>query len=403
MLPDPTWAYTLKDAEDASRTKYKLKPPPGVQVHAPGDSEGQGEGAGVQPPLFAPQYFVPSDILGIEPSLFAPSIDLAATAAKLHSGNVWVAAPKGHGLLDAVGSSSTPHVVTADAFGGAVSIGVAYSDAPDANCLAAAVAGSAEGLDADGCQDFGSVDDSTKGPELRERKRRQRRRKANAKGRCERGDWDLVPENISAGEAQVDGVSSVCEFMVPATGIVASKWHSSALSAGSVSEDGHVFVKMHAGPRKSHSNGMTLSSLCMLFERNLRVGGVHRYHYQIMEGSVGAADGVGFVLDSRIRRTNIQRMRSIFLNKHGQVCIRNLDSIMKLACSLPKLAEGVSVYVTVDLDHAVACFEMEDPCGKNVGTAELSFASLVSDVPVVGQRSGFFCAIVTGSITVSLH
>lgn len=200
---------------------------------------------------------------------------------------------------------------------------------------------------------------------------------------------------------------------------VASKWHSSALSAGKLSEDGHVFTKTHVGPRKSHSNGMTLSSLCMLFERTLRVGGIHQYCYSIVEGSVGAADGVGFVFDSRIRRTNIQRMRSVFLNKHGQVCIRNLDSIIKLPCSLPKLTEGVSVQLTVDLNHAAARFKMNDPTGKHCGTADLSFASLLTTAGAAAQagdrqlsaltqanlaaRSGFFCAIVTGSITVALH
>jgi len=201
-----------------------------------------------------------------------------------------------------------------------------------------------------------------------------------------------------------------------------SKWHSSALSAGDLSEDGHVFAKTRAGPRKIHSNGMMMSSLCMIFERNLRVGGVHRYHYSILKGSVGAADGVGFVFDSRIRRTNIQRMRSVFLNKHGQVCVRNLDSITKLPCSLPKLSEGVSVFLTVDLDRAAACFKMDDPRGEHCGTANFSFAWLSPDragqpslpvantadprpsLPAASQvRSGFFCAVVTGGITVALH
>jgi hypothetical protein len=196
-----------------------------------------------------------------------------------------------------------------------------------------------------------------------------------------------------------------------------SRWHSSALSAGSLSEDGHIFSKTHVGPRKSHSNGMTLSSLCMLFEATLRVGGRHQYCYTIVEGSVGAADGVGFVFDSRIRRTNIQRMRSIFLNKHGQVCIRNLDSIIKLPCSLPKLTEGVSVHLMVDLDRAAARFKMDDPLGKNCGTADISFASLLvspsypaasvsqqsTAQATMSVRSGFFCAIVTGNITVSLQ
>mmetsp|Transcript_38751 Transcript_38751/g.84555 ORF Transcript_38751/g.84555 Transcript_38751/m.84555 type:complete len:305 (-) Transcript_38751:18-932(-) len=268
----------------------------------------------------------------------------------------------------------------------------------------------------DGCAD------ELDGGDSRERKRRQRRRKVVQRARVEpvngrhladmhNSPVSYLGDNVVHARAQAgypaqwsDG--PIANFVSVVTPLVASKWHSSALSAGHLSEDGHVFAKARAGPRKSHSNGMTLSSLCMLFERNLRAGGLHRYCYTIMEGSVGAADGVGFVLDTRIRRTNIQRMRSVFLNKHGQVCIRNLDSIMKLPGSLPKLAEGISVYLTVDLDRATASFKMDDPTGKNCGTADLSFASLLVD-PVSGAQvaaaSGFFCAIVTGSITVSLH
>lgn len=249
---------------------------------------------------------------------------------------------------------------------------------------------------------------------------------------------------VSATPAVAAGPDAqLCQALSPSA---PPKWHSSALSAGSLSEDGHIFAKMHAGPQKSHSNGMKLSSLCMLFERNLRMGGLHRYRYTILGGSVGAADGVGFVFDSRLRRTNIQRMKSVFLNKHGQVCIRNLDRITKLPCSLPKLAEGVTVYLTVDLDQAQACFRMEDARGKQCGTADLSFASLFAEQAPLHQqqeslqsspelqpqhlaptpcatptaavacdatsvctsasassRSGFFCAIVTGGITVSLQ
>eukprot|EP00927_Polykrikos_kofoidii_P033989 TRINITY_DN28835_c0_g1_i2.p1 TRINITY_DN28835_c0_g1~~TRINITY_DN28835_c0_g1_i2.p1 ORF type:complete len:412 (-),score=53.81 TRINITY_DN28835_c0_g1_i2:188-1423(-) len=183
----------------------------------------------------------------------------------------------------------------------------------------------------------------------------------------------------------------------------APRWHNSALSAGILSEDGHVLTKALAGPQRSHSNGMTLSSLCMLFERDLRVGGLHRYTYTILEGSVGAADGIGFVFDSRIRRTNIQRMRSVFLNKHGQVCIRNMNSITKFPCSLPKITEGVCVHLTVDLVRSAATFTMDDQWGKNCGSADISFATLVPEIPSAGRRSGFFCAIVTGSITVSLR
>lgn len=263
------------------------------------------------------------------------------------------------------------------------------------------------------------------GSDQAERRRRQRRRKVGAT-RVRSGDLVGCVDPIEHTRLE----ASACQSSSPAedddsdslagpdnkSGVglpfADSKWHSSASSAGNLSEDSHIFAKPSACPRKSRSNGMTLSSLCMIFERTLRVGGFHQYRYSILEGSVGAADGVGFVFDSRIRRTNIQRMRSVFLNKHGQVCLRNLDSITKLPGSLPRLTEGISVFLTVDLDHAAACFKMFDTCGKCCGVADLSFASLLAAPPprlqadrsyVQPVRSGFFCAIVTGNITVSLH
>lgn len=188
---------------------------------------------------------------------------------------------------------------------------------------------------------------------------------------------------------------------------VVCRWHGSMLSAGEVSADGHVFAKPHVGPRKSHPNGVSLSPICMIFEQTLRVRGVHRYRYTILEGHVGAADGIGFVFDSRVRRKNIQRMKSVFLNKRGQVCLRNLESITKLPCSLPRLSPGSAVNLSIDLDMTMARFEMEDSCGKHCGAVDLSFASLFPDRPAVPSadpsRSGFFCAIVTSVITVSLH
>lgn len=217
-------------------------------------------------------------------------------------------------------------------------------------------------------------------------------------------------QTAEAAQAQASTRSVENGFVPPAW----SKWHTSALTAGNLSEDGHVFARTIAGPLKNHANGMRLSSLCMLYEQNLRVGGVHLYKYRILGGTVGAADGVGFVFDFRIRRTNIQRMRSVFLNRHGQVCMRNLDKITKWPCSLQKLSEGVSVSLAIDLGRATASFRMDDTCGKPCGSADVSFAALFTE-PNEGEtgtvnvnvaaipRSGFFCAIVTGGITVSLY
>ena len=44
---------------------------------------------------------------------------------------------------------------------------------------------------------------------------------------------------------------------------------------------------------------------------------------------VGPAGGVGFVFDTRIRRRNIQKMRSIFLNARGQVRAQRQRNLFK--------------------------------------------------------------------------
>jgi len=191
----------------------------------------------------------------------------------------------------------------------------------------------------------------------------------------------------------------------------APRWHPSTASAGSISEEGHVFTKFHAGPQKK-LRGATLSSLCILFETRLRSGGVHRYRYSILAGSVGPADGVGFVFDTKVRRMNIQRMRSVFLNKHGQVCMRNFEHIEKLPHYLPRLEQGVHVLLTVDLDQAMVRFQMDGQGGCCLGAIDLSLEPLLLDsltgaAPGATQpacpASGFFCAIVTDNIRVSLH
>jgi len=181
-------------------------------------------------------------------------------------------------------------------------------------------------------------------------------------------------------------------------------WHEMANHSGELSKDRHVFSKRTTGPPREHPKGMTLSTLCILFESTFRQGGRHEYIYRIVEGTPGAADGVGFVFDTRIRRSNIQRMRSIFLNRHGRLCIRNNADILVHTDSLPKLCEGSVVFLTVDLDIGIADFRMQDGWGRHLGSQTMEFRRSMQDR---GSRetltSGFFCAIVTGKIVVSLH
>lgn len=180
------------------------------------------------------------------------------------------------------------------------------------------------------------------------------------------------------------------------------QWHSSALCVGTLTDHGHIFTKTKSEPRRV-MNGYELSPLTILFEKNLHASGCRRYRYAIQRGEVGPADGVGFVFDNKIRRTNIQQMRSIFLNRHGQLCIRDRGGITKLKCSLPKLSHAISVTLTVDLESDAVCFEVDSVNGKDSYSARILHCSSYFTTQPCLPRSGFFCAIVTGNITVSLH
>lgn len=185
------------------------------------------------------------------------------------------------------------------------------------------------------------------------------------------------------------------------------RWHKSAETVGVISNDGHVFTKT-AGPRRSRVSDrgarVELASICMVFDASLRCGGVHRYCYQIMEGELGAADGAGFVFDSKVRRNNIQRMRSVFLNQRGRICLRNNQQVTKLQAQLPPLTVGVCLTLLIDLDSMMAQFNISNAHGVLSGSADVSLVGLFDMGMSSGQlRSGFFCAVVTGSITIGIH
>jgi len=149
-----------------------------------------------------------------------------------------------------------------------------------------------------------------------------------------------------------------------------------------------------------------LASICMVFDASLRCGGVHRYCYRIMEGELGAADGAGFVFDSKVRRNNIQRMRSVFLNQRGRICLRNNRQVTKLEAQLPPLTVGCLLTLLIDLDSLMARFHVSSAQGLVGASANVNLDGLFDTSLGVsnGQlRSGFFCAVVTGNITIGIH
>lgn len=203
----------------------------------------------------------------------------------------------------------------------------------------------------------------------------------------------IAPMQTGQAPAQGRGVAATC------------RWHRSADAAGAVSDDGHVFTKI-AGPRRNriseHGAQVELASICMVFDESLRCRGVHQYRYEILHGELGPADGAGFVFDSRVRRNNIQRMRSIFLNQRGRICLRNNHQVIKLQPQLPALLVGATLILTVDLDALVARFEV-NLGGGEIQAEDVRLESLVDMGVRPGQlRSGFFCAVVTGNISVRL-
>ena len=143
----------------------------------------------------------------------------------------------------------------------------------------------------------------------------------------------------------------------------------------------------------------------------MRSGRQHRYIYTINSGVVGPADGVGFVFDKRIVRSNIQNMRSIFLNSHGQVCKRNRDQISKVASDFPPLTVGCRIQLCIDLDHAQARFDYFAPqAGSHSGdlnpqrtSVSLGFEDLLQLEDGSRLQTGFFCVVVTNYIQISLY
>mmetsp|Transcript_24534 Transcript_24534/g.54614 ORF Transcript_24534/g.54614 Transcript_24534/m.54614 type:complete len:355 (-) Transcript_24534:365-1429(-) len=188
---------------------------------------------------------------------------------------------------------------------------------------------------------------------------------------------------------------------------VSCRWHKSAETVGVLSDHGSVFTKA-AGPRRSRRSDrgslVELASICMVFDASLRCGGLHRYCYCIRAGELGAADGAGFVFDSKVRRNNIQRMRSVFLNQRGRICLRNNQHVTKLQARLPPLTVGVVLTLLIDLDALVATFYVSGAPGCPSGSASISLEGLLHLGLGLDQlRSGFFCAVVTGSVTVGLQ
>mmetsp|Transcript_64774 Transcript_64774/g.186154 ORF Transcript_64774/g.186154 Transcript_64774/m.186154 type:complete len:486 (-) Transcript_64774:111-1568(-) len=189
-----------------------------------------------------------------------------------------------------------------------------------------------------------------------------------------------------------------------------ARWHKSADAVGVLSEDDHLFTKS-AGPRLKRTHisgtGYELATICMVFDASLRCGGTHAYRFCFVDGELGPADGAGFVFDTKVRRRPLGQMRAVFLNQRGFVCLRRGQHVSKLPVQLPRLALGMYLTLSVNLDRFVARFNISDAAGSIKGSADVGLEALfegeAGNVGGIQLRSGFFCAVVTGNITVGLY
>mmetsp|Transcript_51881 Transcript_51881/g.136330 ORF Transcript_51881/g.136330 Transcript_51881/m.136330 type:complete len:535 (-) Transcript_51881:195-1799(-) len=187
-----------------------------------------------------------------------------------------------------------------------------------------------------------------------------------------------------------------------------ARWHKSAESVGLLTEEDHIFTKI-AGPRlkRMHDSGAghyELATICMVFDATLRCGGSHMYRFCFMDGELGPADGAGFVFDTKVRRRPLGQMRAVFMNQRGFICLRKGSDVSKSPVRLPRLGLGMYLSLNMDLDRCSARFEISDAEGHSKGSADVGLEALFDDCLGSDQlRSGFFCAVVTGNITVGLY
>mmetsp|Transcript_10809 Transcript_10809/g.24412 ORF Transcript_10809/g.24412 Transcript_10809/m.24412 type:complete len:404 (+) Transcript_10809:69-1280(+) len=203
-----------------------------------------------------------------------------------------------------------------------------------------------------------------------------------------------VPEDCADSTAILGACDTTC------------RWHESAKTVGVVSGDGHVFTKVGTKRKvcmRSQGTPVELAAICMVFDETLRCGGMHNYNYRILNGELGSADGAGFVFDSKVRRKNIQQMRSVFLNQRGCICVRDHEHVRKVGAQLPPLMAGMSLNLHINLDSFYLQFQVYGIDGILSGCADISLVGCFSG-NCVGEsfQSGFFCAVVTKEISVSL-
>uniref|UniRef100_A0A0G4GI59 Uncharacterized protein n=1 Tax=Chromera velia CCMP2878 TaxID=1169474 RepID=A0A0G4GI59_9ALVE len=231
--------------------------------------------------------------------------------------------------------------------------------------------------------------------------------------------WDMDKGGMFMGIRDMYNQNATCS---KSDGSIMSvfQWHPDMERFGRVSDQNRRFTKMQHG-----------GCVSLVYERELRCGGKHVYRYSILQGYLAPADGMGFVFGGCVPASkNVQHLQSIFLNRIGNVCIRQGGPTIVRAdtSSLPRLNVGQEITLIVDLDLALACFEVrtrerapyfvdrgrDNPHGPPrtdmrrqppplpphvIDGPWRVFRTVVSFSSIANHRQGHFCCVVTETNT----
>ncbi len=148
-------------------------------------------------------------------------------------------------------------------------------------------------------------------------------------------------------------------------------FHSSMSAVGEVSRCGHYFSKTCLGALRQPKvpGGRPMRALIMAHESELRKGccGAVQYRVVVVEGQLGPADGLGFVVSGKLWRRKMQvkggkigvaavqylcfqETKAVFLSASGEVCKRNCADLIKVpGARLGAVGQGREIIMDVDL------------------------------------------------------
>uniref|UniRef100_A0A7S2M5M5 Uncharacterized protein n=1 Tax=Zooxanthella nutricula TaxID=1333877 RepID=A0A7S2M5M5_9DINO len=165
--------------------------------------------------------------------------------------------------------------------------------------------------------------------------------------------------------------------------------HPDTSKMGFLSRDGRVF-------RKETYDGR----LSIITEDQVRKCGCMKYAVKFTSGELSSADGVGFILSSRLPPTkNIQKIVSIFMNRAGRICVRANSTVTRFGVEVRPVQVSDWVSVTIDLDKQLAHFAVHPADGSPVSAAGFDFGAALaclraSDPDLRIGSCGYFACVV---------